>query len=120
MSGHVSHYEARISLSSPRDAGGGHRQSRGLLPKPSGIQLRLERRIGRDRRSFEGRLPKTPDQRRISRAVPQLCACIDLAQSVKIISPPESKTRGLHEFTAADLDGNLLRVFYDFAAAERA
>ena len=35
-----------------------------------------------------------------------------------IISPPESKPWGLHEFTAADLDGNLLRVFYDFATPE--
>jgi predicted lactoylglutathione lyase len=33
----------------------------------------------------------------------------------KIISPPESKPWKLHEFTAADLDGNLLRVFYDFS-----
>jgi predicted lactoylglutathione lyase len=33
----------------------------------------------------------------------------------KIVSPPESKPWKLHEFTAADLDGNLLRVFYDFA-----
>jgi len=33
----------------------------------------------------------------------------------RIISPPESKSWKLHEFTAADLDGNLLRVFYDFA-----
>lgn len=32
----------------------------------------------------------------------------------RIISPPESKPWNLHEFTAADLDGNLLRVFYDF------
>jgi catechol 2,3-dioxygenase-like lactoylglutathione lyase family enzyme len=32
----------------------------------------------------------------------------------KIVSPPESKPWNLHEFTAADLDGNLLRVFYDF------
>ena len=37
----------------------------------------------------------------------------------KIISPPESKPWGLHEFTAADPDGNLLRVFYDFATPER-
>jgi len=37
----------------------------------------------------------------------------------KIVSPPESKPWGLHEFTAADPDGNLLRVFYDFGAAER-
>jgi hypothetical protein len=26
----------------------------------------------------------------------------------------------LHEFTVADLDGNLFRVFYDFATPERA
>jgi uncharacterized glyoxalase superfamily protein PhnB len=31
-----------------------------------------------------------------------------------VVSPPESKPWGLHEFTVADLDGNLLRVFYDF------
>lgn len=33
----------------------------------------------------------------------------------KIISAPESKPWRLHEFTAADLDGNFLRVFYDFS-----
>ena len=33
----------------------------------------------------------------------------------RIISPPESKPWNLHEFTAADLDGNLFRVFYDFS-----
>ncbi len=37
----------------------------------------------------------------------------------KIISPPESRPWGLYEFTAADPDGNLLRVFYDFATPER-
>lgn len=37
----------------------------------------------------------------------------------KIVSPPQSKPWGLHEFTAADLDGNLLRVFYDVATPER-
>jgi predicted lactoylglutathione lyase len=36
-----------------------------------------------------------------------------------IVSPPESKPWGLHEFTVADLDGNLLRVFYDFGTSER-
>jgi catechol 2,3-dioxygenase-like lactoylglutathione lyase family enzyme len=36
-----------------------------------------------------------------------------------IVSPPESKPWGLHELTAADPDGNLLRVFYDFATPER-
>jgi predicted lactoylglutathione lyase len=33
----------------------------------------------------------------------------------KILSAPESKPWKLHEFTAADLDGNLFRVFYDFS-----
>lgn len=37
----------------------------------------------------------------------------------KIISQPESKPWGLHEFTVEDLDGNLFRVFYDFATPER-
>jgi predicted lactoylglutathione lyase len=36
-----------------------------------------------------------------------------------IVSAPESKPWKLHEFTARDLDGNLLRVFYDFAWEER-
>jgi predicted lactoylglutathione lyase len=42
------------------------------------------------------------------------------ASEVKLISIPESKPWGLHEFTAADLDGNLFRVFYDFGTPERA
>lgn len=42
-----------------------------------------------------------------------------LANEAKLISAPESKPWGLHEFTAADLDGNLFRVFYDFATPER-
>lgn len=37
------------------------------------------------------------------------------ASGAKVISPPESKTWHLHEFTASDLDGNLFRVFYDFS-----
>ncbi len=37
----------------------------------------------------------------------------------KIVSQPESKPWGLHEFTVADLDGNMFRVFYDFATPER-
>jgi predicted lactoylglutathione lyase len=36
-----------------------------------------------------------------------------------IISAPESKPWNLYEFTAADLDGNLLRVFYDFGSETR-
>ena len=41
------------------------------------------------------------------------------AGDAKLISAPESKPWGLHEFTATDLDGNLFRVFYDFATPER-
>ena len=33
-----------------------------------------------------------------------------------IVSEPEDKPWKLREFTAADLDGNLIRVFYDFRA----
>ena len=40
--------------------------------------------------------------------------------NAKLTSAPESKPWGLHEFTAADLDGNMFRVFYDFATPERA
>ena len=40
-------------------------------------------------------------------------------KEARIVSPPESKPWGLHEFTATDLDGNLLRVFYDFGTPER-
>ena len=41
------------------------------------------------------------------------------ANRAKIVSPPASKPWGLHEFTAADIDGNLFRIFYDFATPER-
>ena len=33
----------------------------------------------------------------------------------RIVSAPEAKPWKLHEFTATDPDGNLLRVFYDFS-----
>jgi predicted lactoylglutathione lyase len=33
----------------------------------------------------------------------------------RIVTRPEAKPWNLHEFTAADIDGNLFRVFYDFA-----
>lgn len=33
----------------------------------------------------------------------------------QIVAKPEAKPWNLYEFTAADPDGNLLRVFYDFA-----
>ena len=37
----------------------------------------------------------------------------------RIVSPPESKPWKLHEFTVADVDGNLFRVFYDFSRETR-
>lgn len=40
--------------------------------------------------------------------------------NAKLMSAPESKPWGLHEFIAADLDGNLFRVFYDFGTVEGA
>ena len=42
-----------------------------------------------------------------------------VASQAKIVSTPESKPWGLHEFTVADLDGNMFRIFYDFATPER-
>ena len=36
------------------------------------------------------------------------------AAQAKILSEPEDKPWKLREFVAADLDGNLIRVFYDF------
>jgi hypothetical protein len=36
------------------------------------------------------------------------------AAHANIVSEPEDKPWKLHEFMAADLDGNLIRVFYDF------
>jgi len=36
------------------------------------------------------------------------------AAAAKIVSEPEDKAWKLREFFAADLDGNLIRVFYDF------
>ena len=41
------------------------------------------------------------------------------ASNAILLSAPESKSWGLHEFTAGDPDGNLFRVFYDFATPER-
>jgi predicted lactoylglutathione lyase len=36
------------------------------------------------------------------------------AAQAKILSEPEDKPWKLREFMAADLDGNMIRVFYDF------
>jgi uncharacterized glyoxalase superfamily protein PhnB len=41
------------------------------------------------------------------------------ASDAILVAAPEDKPWGLHEFTVADIDGNLFRVFYDFATPER-
>jgi uncharacterized glyoxalase superfamily protein PhnB len=46
--------------------------------------------------------------------VDKLCAEWKSA-GAKIVSEPEDKPWKLREFTAADLDGNFVRVFYDFS-----
>lgn len=40
------------------------------------------------------------------------------SSNAELISEPESKSWGLHEFMAKDLDGNLFRVFYDFGTGD--
>jgi uncharacterized glyoxalase superfamily protein PhnB len=41
------------------------------------------------------------------------------ASNATLVSAPEPKPWGLHEFTAVDPDGNLFRVFHDFVTPER-
>lgn len=36
------------------------------------------------------------------------------AAQAKLVSEPEDKPWKLREFTSADPDGNLIRIFYDF------
>jgi uncharacterized glyoxalase superfamily protein PhnB len=40
------------------------------------------------------------------------------SSKAELISEPESKPWGLHEFVAKDPDGNLFRVFYDFGTGD--
>jgi len=40
------------------------------------------------------------------------------SSKASMVSDPESKPWGLYEFTAADPDGNLFRVFYDFSTPQ--
>jgi uncharacterized glyoxalase superfamily protein PhnB len=42
------------------------------------------------------------------------------ASGATIVSPPEAKPWKLHEFTAADRDGNRFRVFYDVSRDDAA
>jgi uncharacterized glyoxalase superfamily protein PhnB len=42
------------------------------------------------------------------------------ANGARIPAPPAAKPWKLYEFSAQDLDGNVLRVFYDFGWEERA
>jgi uncharacterized glyoxalase superfamily protein PhnB len=88
-------------------------------------------------RYLKGKLPGVFGELRPSKGIRQHSAGVDLAESgkqeefddlyrlwsdgkAKLIAAPESEPWGLHEFTAADPDGNLVRVFYDFATPERA
>lgn len=97
----------------------------------------LGRREARAGGHLEGKLPVVPGGPAVSRGIRQRWTHADLAEpgkqgrscelhrvwsvgGARLISAPESKPWGLHEFTATDLDGNLLRVFYDFATPERA
>jgi len=41
------------------------------------------------------------------------------ATGARIAAPPDAKPWKLYEFSVGDLDGNVLRVFYDFAWEER-
>ena len=41
------------------------------------------------------------------------------ASKAQLLSAPESKPWGLHEFTVADLDASLFREFYDFGTPGR-
>src|SRR5689334_23346079 len=41
------------------------------------------------------------------------------SRGARIFYPPEAKPWKLYEFAAQDLDGNILRVFYDFAWESR-
>ena len=41
------------------------------------------------------------------------------SNQAKLVSKPESKPWGVHEFMTEDLDGNVFRIFYDFATPER-
>jgi uncharacterized glyoxalase superfamily protein PhnB len=41
------------------------------------------------------------------------------AAQAKIVSEPEDKPWKLREFMAADLEGNLIRVFYDLGATRK-
>lgn len=59
-----------------------------------------------------------PGYRSLARRIDALHQAWSGATAI-MLAAPESKSWGFHEFTAADPDGNRLRVFYDFASPER-
>lgn len=70
----------------------------------------------------EGRAPPTPAYTWINlhgKAEVDRLYAEWLDRGAVLLEPPESKSWGLHEFRAADLDGNRFRVFYDFATPAR-
>jgi hypothetical protein len=72
-----------------------------------GVAMKLE---------FPGAVPEIP-VRDINEAAAYLYRLWSTSKA-KLISEPESKPWGLHEFMAKDVDGNLFRVFYDFGTPE--
>jgi len=69
-----------------------HREGRRVLRKCARLPFRLGQRRGRDE-LYHRRL----------------------GAGAKVLSEPDDKSWRLREFTVADLDGNQLRVFYDFS-----
>jgi hypothetical protein len=120
-----------VPCSRSGDPRGQHRQSRGLLCPHAGLHLRLGGRARRHRRHLQGQLQTVSHQSLLPGAlrkrrpysfwlnleskaeVDELFAEWSATQA-KILSEPEDKPWKLREFIAADLDGNLIRVFYDF------
>src|SRR5437879_2167736 len=106
----------------PKIPRGQRRQNRSLLCQHAGLNLRLGERPRRHCRHHQSLLPRVLRQHRPnlfwlnlgSKAeVDELFTQWKAAQA-KMVSEPEDKPWRLREFMAADLDGNLIRVFYDF------
>ena len=120
-----------VSCSCSGNPRGQRRQSRSILCQHSGLRIRLGRRPRRHCRHLKGKLQTVYHQSRVpgvlrqhrpilfwlnldsKTEVDELFAQRKAAQA-KILSEPKDKPWKLREFMAADLDGNLIRVFYDF------